>query len=145
MPVYWVHLARLPRDAGLGAVEDEILAAVIDGDFSGRSARQTLIHAFGRSDAAGRALRAVLVLDNCEHVLDRVGQVVAELLHAIPGLSVLATSRTATGWVDEHIMPIPPLRRGIRPRTGPVAPMRTTAVTRRPPGMNSPSPSKKWR
>ncbi|MET9487810.1 AAA family ATPase [Nocardia sp. NPDC006630] len=111
MPVYWVHLARLPRDAGHRPIEDAILAAVIDGDFSGRSAPQALRHTLGRSDAAGRAVRTLLVLDNCEHVLDGVGRVVAELLNAIPGLTVLATSRTAIGWVDEHIMPIPPLPR----------------------------------
>ena len=35
----------------------------------------------------------LLVLDNCEHLLDACAQLAAALLHAAPGLRVLATSR----------------------------------------------------
>ncbi|MBU3067509.1 AAA family ATPase [Nocardia sp. NEAU-G5] len=111
LPVHWVYLARLPKGASVGAIEDEIVGAVVDGDYSARPGRQTLIDTLGRTDAVGRVLPTVLVLDNCEHVLDEVGEVVAELLDAVPGLTVLATSRTAIGWVDEHVVPIPPLTR----------------------------------
>ncbi|WP_040811575.1 ATP-binding protein [Nocardia concava] len=102
-PVHWVRLARLPKDTNSDAVLDEIAAAVLDGDFSGRTARRALI------DELARTPRCVLVLDNCEHVLDGVGEVIADLLAAVPGLAVLATSRTPIGWVDEHIVTIPPL------------------------------------
>ncbi|MVU81189.1 hypothetical protein GPX89_28585 [Nocardia sp. ET3-3] len=111
LPVFWVHLARLPKDACPGAVRDEIVAAVLDGDFSGRTAREALIDTLGQPGAAGRPRRRVLVLDNCEHVLEPVGTVIADLLAEVPELAVLATSRTAIGWVDEHIVAIPPLSR----------------------------------
>lgn len=111
MPVYWVHLARLPRGATAAAVEEEMVAAVLDGDFSSRTGFQALVDAIGGVDTEGRPLASVLVLDNCEHVLDGVGAVVAELLAALPGLIVLATSRSAIGWADEQIVMIPPLAR----------------------------------
>ncbi|OMC08426.1 hypothetical protein A5736_06480 [Mycobacterium sp. SP-6446] len=60
-------------------------------------------------DAAGRVQPTVLVLDNCEHVLAGAGAVVAELLDAVPGLTVVATSREPVGWVDEHLVTVPPL------------------------------------
>ncbi|WP_227980265.1 ATP-binding protein [Nocardia spumae] len=108
--VYWVRLARLPKDATAAEVENEIAGVVVDGDFSGRPVRTALVAALSRVDAARRGNgRAVLVLDNCEHVLDGVGRVVSELLAAMPALTVLATSRTAIGWVDEQILPVVPL------------------------------------
>ncbi|RJO74748.1 LuxR family transcriptional regulator [Nocardia panacis] len=107
-PVYWAHLARLPRNADAGIVSRLLVSEVVDGDFSDRTERQILLDTLGRSDATGRA---VLVLDNCEHVLDGVGAVSADLLAALPGLTILATSRTAIGWVDEHLVEVPPLSR----------------------------------
>lgn len=40
-----------------------------------------------------RRHRALLVLDNCEHLLEECARVTAALLRACPGISVLATSR----------------------------------------------------
>lgn len=108
-PVYWVRLARLPKGAAPAEVEDEIARSVVDGDFSGRPVRAALLAALDGTDTPGRGGHPLLVLDNCEHVLDGVGPVVAELLDGVPGLSVLATSRTALGWVDEQLLPIAPL------------------------------------
>ncbi|MFX0574442.1 LuxR C-terminal-related transcriptional regulator [Nocardia nepalensis] len=61
------------------------------------------------TDEMGRTLQSVLVMDNCEHVLEGAGQVIAELLEAVPGLTILATSREAVGWVDEHVEAVPAL------------------------------------
>ena len=41
--------------------------------------------------------RALLVLDNCEHVLGPVRDLVAQINARCPGVSVLATSREALG------------------------------------------------
>ena len=60
-------------------------------------------------DAAGRVVDTVLILDNCEHVLAGAGTVIADLLDAVPGLTVLATSREPVGWVDEQLVTVPPL------------------------------------
>jgi non-specific serine/threonine protein kinase len=53
--------------------------------------------------------RLLLILDNCEHVLDGCSQLVARLLVAVPRLSVLATSREPLGVPGEHQWSVPPL------------------------------------
>lgn len=57
-----------------------------------------------RLRAAGQELEGLVVLDNCEHVLDAAAQVVADLLVAAPdGVDVLATSRAPLGLVGETV------------------------------------------
>ncbi|WP_169811343.1 helix-turn-helix transcriptional regulator [Nocardia anaemiae] len=111
VPIHWVRLARLPAGSNATAVEDELAHSIIDVDFSNRSTWDALIDTFTRTDGASRNLQTILVMDNCEHVLDGVGQVIAALLDAVPGLTVLATSREAIGWVDEQLVPVPALSR----------------------------------
>ncbi|WP_157224040.1 hypothetical protein [Nocardia paucivorans] len=48
-------------------------------------------------------------MDNCEHVLADAASLIVSLLEAVPGLVVLATSREPVGWVDEHLVEVPPL------------------------------------
>ena len=50
-----------------------------------------------------RAKKMLLILDNCEHLLDAVGDLVALLLDSCPRLRILATSREALGAVGEVI------------------------------------------
>lgn len=54
--------------------------------------------------------RLLLVLDNCEHILDAVAGLVAALLARCPGIRVLATSRAPLGVSGEQLFPVPPLR-----------------------------------
>ena len=58
--------------------------------------------------AALRGRRALLVLDNFEHLLD-AATAVAELLTACPDLAALATSRAALRVRGEQEFPVPPL------------------------------------
>lgn len=51
----------------------------------------------------------LLVLDNCEQVIDGVAAWVAEALARVPGLSVLATSRTPLALAAEQVFPLGPL------------------------------------
>ncbi|MCA1691067.1 MAG: tetratricopeptide repeat protein, partial [Actinobacteria bacterium] len=51
----------------------------------------------------------LLVLDNCEHVVADAADLVAALLAASPGLTVLATSREALGVPGETVWRVPPL------------------------------------
>ncbi|WP_431958980.1 BTAD domain-containing putative transcriptional regulator [Actinacidiphila sp. bgisy160] len=51
----------------------------------------------------------MLVLDNCEHLVDDVARIGAELLAACPLLRVLATSREALGVNGETLCPLEPL------------------------------------
>ncbi|MDP1534254.1 MAG: winged helix-turn-helix domain-containing protein, partial [Rubrivivax sp.] len=51
----------------------------------------------------------LVVLDNCEHLLDAVAELVSTLLAAAAELRVLATSREALGLAGENVMPVRPL------------------------------------
>jgi non-specific serine/threonine protein kinase len=53
--------------------------------------------------------QVLLVLDNCEHLVDACARLVAELLAAAPGLRVLATSREPLGVPGEAVWPVPAL------------------------------------
>ena len=54
--------------------------------------------------------KLLLVLDNCEHLLVEVARLVADILLDCPGISILATSRTALRIEGELAWPVPPLR-----------------------------------
>ncbi|MGE7391577.1 BTAD domain-containing putative transcriptional regulator [Streptomyces sp. NPDC004126] len=51
----------------------------------------------------------LLVLDNCEHVVDEAAALAARLLAACPRLRVLATSREPLGVIGEHVRQVRPL------------------------------------
>ena len=51
----------------------------------------------------------LLVLDNCEHLIDECALVADALLHAAPQLRILATSREALGIAGEANSPVPSL------------------------------------
>ncbi|MEV0230038.1 BTAD domain-containing putative transcriptional regulator [Nonomuraea sp. NPDC050786] len=53
--------------------------------------------------------RMLLVLDNCEHLVQQVADLVSALLRAAPGLRVLATSQEPLGVTGEHVRVVPPL------------------------------------
>jgi predicted ATPase/DNA-binding CsgD family transcriptional regulator len=53
--------------------------------------------------------RLLLVLDNCEHLVDAVAQLADRLLRAAGGLRILATSRESLAMGGETIFPVPPL------------------------------------
>lgn len=48
----------------------------------------------------------LLLLDNCEHVLDEVAALVAALLRGCPGLRIVVTSRRALGVPGELVYPV---------------------------------------
>src|SRR5215469_3898963 len=56
---------------------------------------------------AGRQL--LLVLDNCEHLVDATAELTDQLLRAAAGLRVLATSREALTIDGEAVLAVPPL------------------------------------
>jgi len=60
-----------------------------------------------RRALAGRA--GVLVLDNCEHLIDAVGEFVVQLLAGCPELRILATSRGPIEVDGEHTLTLEPL------------------------------------
>jgi predicted ATPase/DNA-binding SARP family transcriptional activator len=56
-----------------------------------------------------RPKRVLLVLDNCEHVIDVVARVVEAIVAGCPRVTVLATSREPLGVAGEHLRPLAPL------------------------------------
>ncbi|MCP3803894.1 winged helix-turn-helix domain-containing protein [Allokutzneria sp. A3M-2-11 16] len=56
-----------------------------------------------------RTKRLLLVLDNCEHVVEAVAELAERLLRAAPGVRVLATSRQPLAAEGEAVWPVPPL------------------------------------
>ncbi len=74
---------------------------------------------------AGLARRNVLVvLDNCEHVAPAAARAALALLHAGPGVRVLATSQVALGVVGEAVIVLGPL--AVPPEGAPAAAVRAS-------------------
>lgn len=63
-----------------------------------------------RLAAALRDRRVLLVLDNCEHVVDAAAELAELLLRTAPGLRVLATSQEPLGLAGEAVFLVEPLR-----------------------------------
>ncbi|WP_232660294.1 helix-turn-helix transcriptional regulator [Pseudonocardia sp. TRM90224] len=89
--------------------------------------------------------RQLLVLDNCEHLWDDVGELIDVLLPEAPGLHILATSRRSLDLVGEHVLRVEPLRvhaDGPEPGAGPTEAMilllDRTAATGRPVDVGDP-------
>ena len=56
-----------------------------------------------------RSRRALLVLDNCEHLVDACAELAASLLAAAPDSRILASSREPLHIAGEQCYPVPPL------------------------------------
>ncbi|MEK7316683.1 MAG: protein kinase [Candidatus Eisenbacteria bacterium] len=76
--------------------------AVGAAEVPGKSTRDLLVETL-------TGTRRLLVVDNCEHVLDQTGALVADLLQSVPELTVLATSREALGIEGERCYQVPVL------------------------------------
>ena len=86
------------------AHDDEELAQVVAATL-GVLARPAVTLADSVIDAL-RTRELVLVLDNCEHLVDSVGRLAEGLLRDCPGVRVLATSREALGVAGEQVWPL---------------------------------------
>ncbi|UQX89519.1 adenylate/guanylate cyclase domain-containing protein [Jatrophihabitans telluris] len=56
------------------------------------------------------AKAVLLVVDNCEHVVDAAAKAIHSLLRGTPNLRVLATSQEPLAIAGERVYPVPPLR-----------------------------------
>ena len=68
----------------------------------------------------------LLVLDNCEHLIDACASLAEALLRRCPNLSVLATSREALGVAGEILFAVPPSPCPTRTTCRPSRPCRAT-------------------
>ncbi|MGI5490362.1 BTAD domain-containing putative transcriptional regulator [Microtetraspora malaysiensis] len=95
------------------ATTDDELAEVVAAtlglrDDAGRSGPlpRTLLD---RLSDALRTQRLLLVLDNCEHVIEAAAGLAQALLRNAPGIRILATSQEPLSIPGEQIWPVPPL------------------------------------
>lgn len=56
-----------------------------------------------------RTRNLLLIVDNCEHVLDAAAELLDQIARHCPRVSILATSREPLGVDGERILPVPPL------------------------------------
>ncbi len=110
------QVAARVTDRFEGGVVECALATVRDADRVGgalitalgiqptgdRSVTETLVAALGER-------RLLLLLDNCEHVLDVLSPVVDTILGRCPNVAILATSRERLHLPIEHVWPVAPL------------------------------------
>jgi predicted ATPase len=97
--VWWVALAPL-RDASLLATT--VAQALEVDEHPERSVTDSVVRALVDK-------QTLLVVDNCEHLLDAVSEFVRELVDACPRLVVVCSSRERLGLRAEHVFPVPPM------------------------------------
>lgn len=96
--VHWLDLAALTRGSELAPVLHQALGLHADPNVADTD--------FARALASRKAL---VVLDNCEHLLDAVGRLLQRLQPTAPGLRWLCTSQQALGLAGETVLRLPPL------------------------------------
>ncbi|MFF6998628.1 BTAD domain-containing putative transcriptional regulator [Streptomyces sp. NPDC008313] len=112
-----VWLAELAPVDDPGTVPEAVLTAL--------GARETVLRGAGAEELRAAAdrhddplarlvehcgrRRMLIVLDNCEHVVDAAARLAEHLLEHCPGLTVLATSREPLGVPGELLRPVEPL------------------------------------
>jgi predicted ATPase/DNA-binding CsgD family transcriptional regulator len=94
-----VELASVEDESSLASIVASSLA--VD-DQSNRAPTRKLVDHL-------RERQLLIVLDNCEHLLAPVADLVDTMLAASPGLRILATSREPLGIAGEHNCSVPPL------------------------------------
>ncbi|MFI0354524.1 BTAD domain-containing putative transcriptional regulator [Actinomadura sp. 9N407] len=105
--VWLVELAGLDRASATDALVDVVSTAVgvrDDASLAGSRAEPA-----ERLASALRDRRLLLLLDNCEHVVEQVAELCGMLLRTAPGLRVLATSQEPIGIAGEALWTVPPL------------------------------------
>jgi predicted ATPase/DNA-binding CsgD family transcriptional regulator len=94
-----VELAEV-RDAAL--VANSVLTALDLRDQASANPMEILV-------AYLKERQLLLLLDNCEHLLDAAAQLVTEVLRIAPGVQVVTTTREPLQVSGEHVVPVPPL------------------------------------
>ncbi len=97
--VYFVDLTRIRSD-------DEVVGALLSGI---RAVAPTEVDPIDHLVADLNRRQILIVLDNCEHVIDGVADVVSRLVEHVPQLRLLATSRESLRLPAESVISVPPL------------------------------------
>jgi len=97
-----VWLVELATISDPDRIVELVAAAVGLREEPGESPRAALIRY-----VCGR--RILLIIDNCEHLLEACADLVAEILRQCSTIKILATSRASLGIAGEHTLAVPPL------------------------------------
>jgi non-specific serine/threonine protein kinase len=97
-----VWLAELAPLADPALIPQTVAAALGVREVSGESIETTLVNYL-------RHKQLLLVVDNCEHVVDAAARLIDTLIRAAPRLQILATSREALGMAGEVAWRVPSL------------------------------------
>ncbi|MCP2335799.1 BTAD domain-containing putative transcriptional regulator [Actinomadura rupiterrae] len=76
---------------------------------AGDAAPRSAADATSRLAVALAGRQTLIILDNCEHLLDAAARLADRLLAACPGVRILATSREPLGVTGEALYPVEPL------------------------------------
>ncbi len=95
--VFWIPLASL-RDPSL--LETTVAQALEVSEQPGVAIVKTIVRSFA-------SRRALLLVDNCEHLADAVAELLRQLLENCPSLVVAASSRERLGLRSERVYPVP--------------------------------------
>ncbi|CAL9430448.1 hypothetical protein SUDANB1_02030 [Streptomyces sp. enrichment culture] len=104
----------LERFAGAEALAEQVMATLGIRESSSDDDAEGPTHRLANA-LAGR--RLLLVLDNCEHVVEAVAQLAGLLLNRAPQLRILTTSQEPLRTRDETVYPVAPL--SLPPLDGP--------------------------
>ncbi|GHH46740.1 BTAD domain-containing putative transcriptional regulator [Lentzea cavernae] len=97
--------------AGPGAIFVDLAPAkdVAAATLQALGLKETVLEPEDRLTLALRERSALLILDNCEHLVVQAARLAGHLLSTCPSLRILATSREALGITGETLCPVPPL------------------------------------
>ena len=109
--VRWVRLGALLSTATPDTIEREVSRAIGVKDVTDHVLWDVMVdHLRERlARVPSRRIGYLLVLDNCEHLVELAGELVHDLLNAVGGLHILATSREPLGCQGERLQLVPPL------------------------------------
>ncbi|MEU4605292.1 alpha/beta fold hydrolase [Kribbella sp. NPDC023972] len=105
------RLVTLTGAGGVGKTSLALAAARRTGDAAWLVELATLDAGASADEVSAmiEATTGLLILDNCEHVIEAAAKVAARLLRESPGLRILATSREPLAVAGEQRWPVPPL------------------------------------
>jgi predicted ATPase/DNA-binding SARP family transcriptional activator len=98
----WLVELAGPAPAGARTPTEQVMAVLGIRDDSSMAPADLLADAL-------RGRRMLLILDNCEHLIDQVAKLAAQLLRSAPDLRVMVTSREPLMIAGEVVRAVPPL------------------------------------
>ena len=99
LPTVWIDLASTHRSDG---VVDAVVRGLGVRERAGATRMQVVLDRLAEESA-------MVVIDNCEHVLTGAAQLIAQLMDGAPGLCLLTTTREPLGLPGERVFALAPL------------------------------------